>query len=213
MNALQLMIKTYKETPGFGNPAKFQEELNILTQNLNKLEKDLATLKRDYDLVESKMNMNIRHSLLTSNARSLLSIDIANSCSNSSMSDVSESLENFEHESGNEAHKYGQTYETEKVETEPVYPLENEGINESEIHSSTPLSDYSDANIKSEYPSIPLMKLIALYSYEGEEEGTLSMDLGDEFEVLGEDTRGWIHVRRAGFIEEGFIPTGYTQPW
>ena len=52
---------------------------------------------------------------------------------------------------------------------------------------------------------------MALYSYEGTEEGTLSMDLGDEFEVLGTDTEGWIKVRRAGFIEEGFIPTAFTQ--
>ena len=62
-----------------------------------------------------------------------------------------------------------------------------------------------------DYSIFPLKRLIALYSYEGEEEGTLSMDLGDEFEVLCEDTGGWTQVRRAGFIEEGFIPTAFTQ--
>ena len=63
-----------------------------------------------------------------------------------------------------------------------------------------------------EYFTRPIQRLMALYSYEGTEEGTLSMDLGDEFDILGDDTGGWIQVRRAGFIEEGFIPLAFTQP-
>ena len=43
MNALKLMIKTYKETPDFGDPSRLEEELKTLTQDLDKLEKGLAS--------------------------------------------------------------------------------------------------------------------------------------------------------------------------
>merc|ERR1719481_256916 len=34
--------------------------------------------------------------------------------------------------------------------------------------------------------------VIAMYDYDGAEEGTLAMDVGDEFEVLGKEVDGWI---------------------
>ena len=55
-------------------------------------------------------------------------------------------------------------------------------------------------------------KLLALYSYSGEEEGAIKMELGEEFEVLEEDAEGWSRVRRCGGGEEGFIPTSFTSP-
>ena len=63
----------------------------------------------------------------------------------------------------------------------------------------------------------PARKLLALYSYDGGEEGTIAIKLGDELELLEEDTDGWSRVRRsvcAGQEEEevGFIPTSFTSP-
>ena len=196
VNALQLLIKTYKETPDFGDPSQLQEEVNILTQDINKLEKDLATHNRDLDLVESKMNMNIRHSLLTSHGRSLLSVGRTTSSSNSSIYDISEN-----HIADDQTNKriHEDNTDSEITETEFDY---------TEVMKDNIL-EKDDSN--ADFPIYPLKKLIALYSYEGEEEGTLSMDLGDEFEVLCEETGGWTQVRRAGFIEEGFIPTAFTQ--
>ena len=54
--------------------------------------------------------------------------------------------------------------------------------------------------------------LIALYSYDGSEEGTLAMEEGEEFEISGEDVDGWIKVKRKDdFSEEGYIPTAFTE--
>merc|ERR1711953_251887 len=39
-------------------------------------------------------------------------------------------------------------------------------------------------------------KLLALYSYSGDEEGTINMKLGEEFDVIEEDVEGWSRVRR-----------------
>ena len=55
-------------------------------------------------------------------------------------------------------------------------------------------------------------KLLALYSYSGDEEGTINMKLGEEFDVIEEDVEGWSRVRRTGGQEEGFIPTSFTSP-
>ena len=56
-------------------------------------------------------------------------------------------------------------------------------------------------------------KLLALYSYNGEEEGTIAMEMGEELELVEEDVEGWSRVRRTGSLgEEGFIPTSFTSP-
>ena len=75
MNALQLMVLTYTETPNFGDAKQFEEELNIVTRKMEDLSKDLTSLNRELDLVESKMNLNSRHSLLAAPSRSLVSLD------------------------------------------------------------------------------------------------------------------------------------------
>ena len=41
MHALQLMIKTYTETPEFGDASKFQDELDLVIQKVHKLSKTL----------------------------------------------------------------------------------------------------------------------------------------------------------------------------
>ena len=76
--------------------------------------------------------------------------------------------------------------------------------------SSNRLSDEWE-EFEVEEHDLPANTVTSLYSYDGEEEGTLSMELGDKFEVLEGDVDGWIYVRRKGFIEEGFIPTAFTQ--
>ena len=57
----------------------------------------------------------------------------------------------------------------------------------------------------------PVKKLLALYSYNGEEDGSLMMEAGEELFILEEDTEGWTRVRRSNG-EEGFIPTSFTSP-
>ena len=215
------MIKTYTETPDFGDATKFQEELDLLSQKVQKLEQELTSLNRDLDLVESKMNLNMRHSLLTSPSRSLLSVNTSSSSSNNSMrSGFRKELVDVEdnHESINDKGENIMAADTDEQNLQVT--IGNHYVNESDTSDNMNKVNSDSANIsnededdkfETEYPTQPLHRLMALYSYEGTEEGTLSMELGDEFEVLGTDTEGWIKVRRAGFIEVGFIPTAFTQ--
>ena len=61
-------------------------------------------------------------------------------------------------------------------------------------------------------------QLLALYSYDGAEAGSLAMEAGDTFTVLEADSEGWTRVARRGQQqqeeeeEEGFVPTSFTSP-
>ena len=56
-------------------------------------------------------------------------------------------------------------------------------------------------------------QLLALYSYDGSEAGSLAMEAGDTFTVLEEDAEGWTRVARPGEEgQEGFVPTSFTSP-
>ena len=106
MEALQLMISTYTETPNFGDAKKFQEELESVSTKVGNLSQDLISLNRELDLVESKMNLNMRHSLLATTSRSLLSLD------NSSLSGGSDSTGYGSQESNDAVNKGGDSHDT-----------------------------------------------------------------------------------------------------
>ena len=173
VDALQLMIKTYKETPEFGDGKKFQQELKVVTERLGRLETELAGLNRELDLVESAMCLNIRHSLISA------ATDTGSETSDyTSSNSIDDNLESGGEE-GEEGEDWAEEFEEVKLS--------------------------------------PVRKLLALYSYDGGEEGTIAIKLGDELELLEEDTDGWSRVRRsvcAGQEEEevGFIPTSFTSP-
>eukprot|EP00092_Neocalanus_flemingeri_P094247 GFUD01119832.1.p1 GENE.GFUD01119832.1~~GFUD01119832.1.p1 ORF type:complete len:161 (+),score=40.63 GFUD01119832.1:65-484(+) len=72
-------------------------------------------------------------------------------------------------------------------------------------------NDWGD-DFEDDHVSCSHKRLVALYSYDGAEEGTLSTEIGEEFEVVGENVDGWIKVLRISQCkEEGFIPTAFTQ--
>ena len=168
VEALQLMIKTYKETPEFGDGKKFQQELKVVTERVSRLESELAGLNRELDLVESARCLNIRHSLISS------AMDTASETSDyTSSNSIDDNLES----AGEEEEDWAEEFE--------------------EVKRS------------------PARKLLALYSYDGGEEGTIAIRLGEELDLLEEDTDGWSRVRRSGCLqeeEEGFIPTSFTSP-
>ena len=288
MRALQLMVHTYTETPDFGDARKFQQELDIVSQKVQKLEQDLIMHNRDLDLVESKMNLNMRHSLLTTPSRSLLSLNTTSSSTGSDKSYsvgcgsqgegsdidkesqenqfndfkqvaedtpgclddsvecleiISDTFDNIsEKESDVSCYSKEVNSETSNIlsnhcnddiqvdedtlwcskESVAYLDINSETFDNISVKESYVIGDCKDANSETSNrlsndwdeefeDELTVQKLIALYSYNGAEEGTLSMDLGDEFEALGADIDGWIRVRRAGFFEEGFIPTAFTQ--
>ena len=221
------MIFTYTETPNFGDTLKFKEELKAVSRKVENLSQDLISLNRELDLVESKMNMNMRHSLLAAPSRSLVSLD------NSSLSGGSDTTGYGSQESNSGTDKVSDSQDTNDdfVEIEKdianvklksllndveTLSINNKNANEEKYFSTEGdkcdrLSDDSD-EFEDEIMSNSQQYLVALYHYDGAEEGTLAMAEGEEFEVTGEEVDGWIKVRRRQEgVEEGYVPFAFTQ--
>jgi hypothetical protein len=204
------MVQTYTKTPNFGDASKFQEELNLVSRKVEKHEEDLTILDRELDLVESKMNLNMRHSLLASPSRSLISM---NTTSSSYESDYTGDLEDSYVIENNDVAK-DSLDSLQKITNDDTFNTSGNKCMRSEwmeSEGSNRLSDEWGEEFEVEDHDLPVDTVTALYSYDGAEEGTLSMELGDLFVVLELDVDGWIYVRRKGFIEEGFIPSAFTQ--
>jgi len=233
IQALQLMIQTYKDTPDFGDSKKFQEELTSVTLKVESLTQNLSSLSRELDLVESKMNLNMRHSLLAAPSSSRGSLN------NSILSAESDSTGYGSQDSnpGTESREFDEdsTNCISRCKIESVNPSDNTvndslfksndlsiGDEKTKLHMKSDSCEISEISKSSsevwgddfEEESVDLSPrfLIALYSYDGSEEGTLAMEEGEEFEISGEDVDGWIKVKRKDdFSEEGYIPTAFTE--
>ena len=183
------MVQSYIKTPQFGDASRFQQELDMVIEKLAGYEENIANLKRELDLVESKMNLNMRHSLLSSPSTSMVSMS-TNSCNGSDITGNGDD---------------GDIFEDKKLDEYALNNLQKINNDAFSNHSSDQneliYNEWDDENYL----------VIAMYDYDGAEEGTLAMDVGDEFEVLGKEVDGWISVRRKGFIEEGFVPAAFTQ--
>ena len=221
MQALQLMVDTYTKTPEFGDATQFQQELDIVKLKVKNVEEDLTVLNRDLDLVESKMNLSMRHSLLSSPSRSLLSFNTSSCSGESISSDLAglgsqgESCDSDKEESIEK--NIDKDVINKENSTEILNILEQTSENISVVESEISEDVSEDIQISFDWvdefeDEYPEQKVIALYAYDGAEEGTLSMNVGDEFDIVGADVDGWIFVKKTGFIEQGFIPTAYTQP-
>jgi len=60
-------------------------------------------------------------------------------------------------------------------------------------------------------------RMVAIYSYNGEEPGTLQIQPGQQFRLVEGDQGGWIKVRRLlptgeEGREEGYVPVSYLRP-
>ena len=102
------------------------------------------------------MNLNMRHSLLASPGRSLQSINTANSRSSSIISEISDHPEHGNNENGN-----SNGVQEDSILTK-VGPKD---MNEVNSENSTELSDDMDRDCETEYLTLPIQRLMALYSY------------------------------------------------
>ena len=196
-HALQLMVQTYTKTP----------ELDLVSRKVEKHEEDLIILNRE--LVESMMNLNMMHSLLASPSRSLISMNTTCSSNESDYTGDEEDVGVFE----NDDVVNDSLDSLQKISNDETFNTSAEKCVRSEWldrEGSNRLSDEWGEEFVVENHDLPSSTVTALYSYDGEEEGTLSMELGEKSEVLKADVDGWIYVQRIGFIEEGFIPTAFT---
>jgi len=209
--ALEMMVQTYIKNPNFGDATRFQQELDLVIQKLESNEEGLTVLKRELDLVESKMSLNIRHSLLSSPSRSLASMSTNSSNGSDFISDSiiigDDDSDIFEDEGhGKDIH-----HVLNKSDGDAFSTNSSSVGNESEIVGDQLVTDGDDRLSGEWEDEFENETVIAMYEYDGAEEGTLSMGVGDQFEVLDTEVSGWINVRRKGFIEEGFIPAAFTQ--
>ena len=221
------MILTYTETPNFGDPKKFEEELNIVKGKVENLSADLISLNRELDLVESKMNLNMRHSLLAAPSRSLVSLgtstlsggsDSTGYGSQDSNAGADKVVKVDDSELPSESENIKDSLDNETPNTEVSFNDNTVGIKGSseilneEGESSDRLSNDWDEEFEDDSKNLPLQLLVALYHYDGADEGTLEMQEGEEFIVTGEDVDGWIKVKRKmQNCEEGYIPFAFTQ--
>jgi len=205
--ALEMMVQTYLKNPNFGDASKFQEELDLVMQKLKSFEEGLAALKRELDLVESKMSLNMRHSLLSSPSQSLVSMGTSSSyvsdftCDSITIDDDDSDVFEFR------GHREDALKCLNDINSDVCLSSFSTDGNESDQLATDGYERLSD-EWEDEFESD---KVIAIYDYDGAEEGTLSMNVGDQFEVLGTEVDGWINVRRNGFVEEGFIPAEFIQ--
>ena len=210
-HALQVMVQAYIKTPDFGDAKLFQHELDLVLQKLENYDEGLAVLKRELDLVESKMSLSMRHSLLSSPNRSLASMSTNSTnvpdftCDSIIIGDDYSDV--FEDEgNGKDAHNNN----LQKINSDAFSDNLSDG-NKSEGISDEMVADGYDRLSDEWEDKFESETVIAIYDYDGVEEGTLSMDIGDQFAALKTEIDGWIYVRRKGFVEEGFIPAAFIQ--
>ena len=203
------MIKSYEETPKFGDSKPFQEEMKKIAKEVNKYEDEVVILTRELDLVESKMMMNMRHSLLVSTSKSLSSLDNSSEMT-SEISDkidsMSNSFDNLE-ESIDMEEEYKHIDKTKSQSKNIIKEFSHKHTG---VHEENSLDKHAEVVGITE--GIDKTRVIAVYSFEGLEEGTICMDFGEEFELLESDDDGWCKVKRAEFNEEGFVPSAFIVP-
>lgn len=202
MRALQLMIQTYTQTPEFGDPAKFQPEFDSVSQKVHRLEKELVQLVRNLDLVDSKMNLNSNSSLLSSPSRcSLGSLGqrresyLGSIGSQSNCSETSEEKDSFEG-SDNPVDEDSVPLRIGRDFTQNSDNKSDEIKDNSEVESSRLSNDWGEDFAEEEE-----IRVIALYEFDGEDDGSLTMQLGEEFLLVDtEPMDGWIKVMIAKHI-------------
>jgi len=60
IKAIQIMVQSYKQNPKFGNPLKFQEELEVVILKVQKLESELHSLNQDLTDVNQQLEQKNR---------------------------------------------------------------------------------------------------------------------------------------------------------
>uniref|UniRef100_A0A3B3Z9T5 Thyroid hormone receptor interactor 10b n=1 Tax=Periophthalmus magnuspinnatus TaxID=409849 RepID=A0A3B3Z9T5_9GOBI len=93
-----------------------------------------------------------------------------------------------------------------------VFSLSPDGAHSDESTPDTSQAIYAefDDDFEDEELAAPIGTCIAMYNFPGASEGTISMQEGEELEVVeGDKGDGWTRVRRNNG-DEGYIPTSYA---
>jgi len=186
--AIQLMVQSYTDNPKFGDPKKFQAELDAAIHHVQVLESELHSLNIKLDDINNQLDGKIGESPKHTIPNTLTLPVVENNSVGSGSNSI---------QSGSAG--YGSISNCSNSERDCESLDNSEAIGEEQR----------------EYVNSDHDLVIALYSYDGDcGETSIAMEAGEEFIVTEEDEGGWTRVRRKsslGVEGEGYVPTAYLE--
>jgi len=189
VNSLKLMVDTYSKNPGFGDASKLTGELNTTNEKLNQLHGEEQQLQQELSRVTNNLedkSPGLRRSNL-----------------NRSQISLSSNMSKKSHDSGS---------------TSYVDHSEFDDFGDEIYEEVTPASQEPGPAPPPPPPPpnmviTPAKKVaVAIYDFDGNEtEETLSIESGEELEIIEDDFDGWTKVKKLSNGEEGFVPSAYIE--
>ncbi|XP_029024357.1 formin-binding protein 1 isoform X20 [Betta splendens] len=190
-DALTKMKDVYVKNPQMGDPASVDPRLTEIGQNIEKLQFEVQKFEGWLAEVEERMPSKSDSHRRSGIYETQNSTTVSNNCAQ-------------DRESPDGSYTEEQNSETQVK----VNPAPNPAPAPAPApHSITP--DFDDEFDDDTLPTIGTCK--ALYPFEGQNEGTISLVEGELLYVIEEDKGdGWTRVRR-NEEEEGYVPTSYVE--
>lgn len=186
VNSLKLMVDTYSKNPGFGDASKLTGELNTTNEKLNQLHGEEQHLQQELNRVTNNLEDKSPGLRRRSHDRSQISL-------NSSKSDMSDKKS---HDSISHIDKEFDDSDDEPQESGPAPP--------------PPPPPPPNMTI-TPAPGGKTMA-VAIYEFSGNEaEETLTIEEGEQLEIIEDDFDGWSKVKKLTNGEEGFVPSAYIE--
>jgi len=183
------MRNVYSSNSALGNPKTIQSQIDMLTDEINKMESDL----NNYQASLQANQTNGRMSIPTFSPPSE-----NNNKSNFLFTTLRKS-------------SMGTPEPSKSPKSKPTFsPFKKQNITKTYTVNPSPSPDDSfDLEFDSE-PTKILGSCKAIYDFTGSNEDTVSMKAGEQFFVLEHDSGdGWTKVRSKTDSKEGFVPTTY----
>ncbi|XP_055369257.1 formin-binding protein 1 isoform X25 [Betta splendens] len=194
-DALTKMKDVYVKNPQMGDPASVDPRLTEIGQNIEKLQFEVQKFEGWLAEVEERMPSKSDSHRRSGIYETQNSTTVSNNCAQDRERPLSSPDGSYTEEQNSETQV-------------KVNPAPNPAPAPAPApHSITP--DFDDEFDDDTLPTIGTCK--ALYPFEGQNEGTISLVEGELLYVIEEDKGdGWTRVRR-NEEEEGYVPTSYVE--
>ncbi|RWS28376.1 formin-binding protein 1-like protein [Leptotrombidium deliense] len=207
-DGLMKMKVAYEQNSALGDPATVEGQLSENGHRMEKLQQELRKFQGYLSELNGKGTSP--NSIRKSNRNSISEDSLSRSASDSSVGQpphIKQSNESNLKINHNHC-------DEETTSNEDTQSNKNDGpLNVSRFN--IPEAQYMDADeIDGEDDVMPALgKAKALYAFEAQSEGSITMSEAEEFEVVETDQGdGWTRVRRIdNATEEGFVPTSYIE--
>ncbi|KAI3353395.1 hypothetical protein L3Q82_019929 [Scortum barcoo] len=182
-DALEKMKGVYEQNPQMGDPSSLEPQIAETTQNISRLRGELAK----YEVIHTHT-----HTLIDSVHRS----DDSNCAFVQASASVVGSL---------------QSWLSEAVGGEESSNAINNNTQHGVVAADPSQNIYTEFEDEFDDIETPVGQCTALYTFEGNSEGTISITEGELLSIMEEDKGdGWMRVLRANG-EEGYIPSSYVK--